>query len=405
MAHGVSAAALDARARVICDLAVPRMRETFMLDIKTQWRLHGTCAAFCGDARDRARKAYDDYVKGLRSGDLCGMTWMPTCDRALRRLLAPATSKAMYHADMLVRGFLRHVMGSEARVVLAGSAGTAILMNKLGVQRDWFPNDIDIFVAEEKHADFIADAYDTGVLRPLRCRLRKQTHLFYDSESSDGDEGAWCAAEMNAAMAVDAALPPLPPELEAAQAAAAAEAFKELRGLVLPRHANRHRSGYRVLTSVVVRPRLPDDCPPDLVRLIRPINIVLVRVPGRASQAVDFPGLVRDGFDLVPCAVSVRVGDDFSFRCSCTSGTLAAVERRMLFFNPEAVACRKLEEIKRMVHRVRKYVVRGFTFLKSSTAILRSLTPAERRASAVAYAASGALSGSEGADAADEVGA
>eukprot|EP00959_Pyramimonas_sp_CCMP1952_P176941 3698397-Pyramimonas_sp.AAC.1 len=76
------------------------------------------------------------WVEGLRSGDLRGMAWVPTCDHALRRLLAPATSKAMCRADMLVRGFLRHVMGSEARVVLAGSAGAAILMNKLGAQRD-----------------------------------------------------------------------------------------------------------------------------------------------------------------------------------------------------------------------------------------------------------------------------
>ena len=45
-----------------------------------------------------------------------------------------------------------------------------------------------------------------------------------------------------------------------------------------------------------------------------------------------------------------------------------------------ASARRKLEDIKRMIHRVGKYVGRGFTFC-SSTAILGSLTPVERRAS------------------------
>ncbi|CAK0869071.1 unnamed protein product, partial [Prorocentrum cordatum] len=92
------------------------------------------------------------------------MTWMATCDRGMAAL---SPSKAMYHSDMLVRGFLRHLLHGKIQVVLAGSAGTAILLNKLDAQREWAPNDIDFFVAEEKHIDYVAMAYISGVLSPL----------------------------------------------------------------------------------------------------------------------------------------------------------------------------------------------------------------------------------------------
>ena len=165
-----------------------------------------------------------------------------------------------------------------------------------------------------------------------------------------------------------------------------ADVHDDLRTMVNRRSADRSAPSYDVLQKAIVRPvsrssRRPE-YPRDLRDLVRPIKIVLVRVPKRLEMTMDLAACVRTGFDLVPSAVTVSMGDDSTFRCACDFRTFAAVRHSLVFFNPDAVSCRKYKDVPRMVQEARMYVSRGFTFRPSSTARLGSISSYERDVSA-----------------------
>ena len=352
-------AGLDYTERISA-LVFPNMLETRVLDLKEQWCLHATCRAFL-PARVHAEAVYGEYVAELRSGALSGMTWAPTTRGDLARF---SRSRAFYYVDMLLRGFMQYVLRAPQSTVLAGSVGAAILLNKLGIARPWFPNDIDFYVTEEKRTELIVDAYITGVLCPLGCLWDTRTKLFYDDSSDDDEDEMFDAAGV-------------PDDIRSE--AATADAYEELRGVIRRPSAGRPAAGYNVLQSTVTEPLFPAAFPDDLRRLIRPVNVILIQVPAASGPTVGLAARVRNGFDLVPCAVNVSVAGAFSYHCSCTRRASAAARLRLLFFSPEAVVCRHYADIPRMVHRVRKYGSRGFTFMRSFDAVSALLAAEEMR--------------------------
>ena len=369
-AHGAGRAATRGGAvapvpdvrELISATVLPHMRENRMIDLKTEWRMHRVCAAF-RLAREHARSAYDQYMARLRSGTLRHATWLPTGRESLTGI---SHGHLLYYADMLIRCFLRHVLRERDQVVLAGSAGTAILLNKIGTPRSWSPNDVDFFVTDEKYLEQIGRAYVAGVLNPLGVDSEARVRDWYD-DSDDEDSDAFDATGVPDYIRHDGVL---------------ADGYDELRGIVRGPSNGGGPASYDALRVAVIVPRLPDGFPNDLRALIRPINVIHVRVPGAApGSPVDLPARVRGGFDLVPSAVSVGVDDDLEFRCTCNLRTFAAVHQAVLFFNPEAVSRRKYKDIPRMLFRVRKYTSRGFVFVPSSTMIIASLSAEERHAS------------------------
>ena len=344
------------------DVALPHMRQTLMLDFRDEWRLHGASGAF-RIARVHARSLHSKYVADIRSRDLPRLTWMPTSDASLASL---PLGMDLYRADMLLRGFLRYVLQWPNQVVLAGSAGTAMLLNKLGVPRDWRPHDIDIFVTAERRVHHVEDAYVAGVLKPLGCKHWEQaTQLFkHDNEDHPREVAA--------------------PEVFVRELrGAAAEAFEELRELIEEGPADGRNASYEVLQTVNLLPQLPENgLRAVLSTFVRPLNIVLIRAPVSPGKAMDLASCVRGGFDLVPCAVTVTMEEDLRFRCTCDVRTLAAARLSLLFFNAEHFRRRSRDDVPKLIERVRKYAGRGFKFTRLTSAVLSSLEPNDSAAGA-----------------------
>ena len=341
---------LARQTRALFDVVLPQAYESHMLDLKDSWRTHGLCRTLRFH-RDRARAQHVRWCENISSQNLPHLTWTETCDSSLNWFPISnrfdAFSMALYRADWLMRSFLRYVLGGTRQVVLAGSVGTAILQNKLGIRRDWRPTDIDFFVTGVHSVSRIIDAYVEGVLKPLGCkRWEQRTQLFYYEDRGGTEHG-------------------IP--------AGTTEAHEELRGLIRRSSSVGHAPSYEVLQTVLLEFGLPEGSSTTLCNLIRPLNIVHVRVPG--SGTPDLASRVRSGFDLVPCAISVEIDDDFSFRCTCDVRTLAAARLSLVFFNVDHVRRRNRDDIPRLLDRVQKYQRRGFMFALSSNAILSTLSP------------------------------
>ena len=342
MARALPAAAPDVGAHVLCRVILPNLRETRMLDLKDEWRTLQTCNAFRFDRYD-ARLARGKYFNDYHRQNWPRLSWaLPRDVNAI--LDSPnsenARSKCMdlYRADMLLRCFLHHVLRRENQVVLAGSAATAILQNKLYVRRLWRPSDMDFFVLQEQRVRYIIDAYVDGVLKPLGCEVWDQKTVLNAYEESDGD-GEW---------------PPLRITERTAEPCA------ELHDLIPGDSAGGYNVGYDVLQTV----RLQAALPRYLLNLILPLNIVLIRV--RAGTG-DLAARVRGAFDLIPCGVSVTMSDDFSFRCTCAGCAVSAARQGVLYFDTDNVRRRKIGDVPRLLARVEKYLDRGFRFARASS--------------------------------------
>ena len=353
-----SAAFLGGESAGFTDVVLQCLRDARALDLKDAWRVIGTCTAFRA-ARDHLLAQYDQYVDDLRACARRKLTWAPTANANLSSM---SQSPKFYYADTLVRSFLQYVLHGQRRVVLAGSAGA-----ELGVSRSWSPTYLAFFVEEEKCVDQIRSAYVAGVLTPLGFRWSSYAASISD-ESSDIDEleqldeRDWFDDMMFNNVGADV--------------------HDDLRTMVNRRSADRSALSYDVLQKAIIRPvsqssRRPE-YPRDLRDLVRPIKIVLVRVPERPEMTMDLAACVRTGFDVVPSAVTVSMGDDFTFRCACDFRTFAAVRNSLVFFNPDTVSCRKFKDVPRMIQEARMYVSRGFTFRPPATARLGSISSYQR---------------------------
>ena len=98
-----------------------------------------------------------------------------------------------------------------------------------------------------------------------------------------------------------------------------------------------------------------------MVYLLRSLNVTVLEFDPELDEAASFSELVRLGFDMAQCAVSVEVTEDLKFQCVCSDVTMQAVREQRIVLQREATLCSTVPwSIRRVLQRVRKYQERGF---------------------------------------------
>ena len=333
--------------------------ESMLLDVKTQWMMQCVSKSF-SLGMVKSRSMWAAYVDNISRRHLPALTWIRTTDAGLEDFV-PAVY--VYHADMLMRSFMFNVLRSEVSPVLAGSVGTALLMNKICAVRSWIPRDVDFFVASEFQMEQIANAYIENVLNPLACEFQKDVFPFYADPGNEGGNDSDSEEEFEISNAARGEF------LSWDEMLNIASAYTVLRSLVRGSNCEMNGAGYRAVAGAVVQPLWPDGASRELRSLILPLNVTFVKLSGGCQrfQPQSFPLRVRRGFDLLPCAVSVKLRSDLSFLCSYSQSTLEGLRNSALEINVEEVSRRRSRDLKRIVRRILKYLRRGFTFVHASS--------------------------------------
>ena len=285
----------------------------------------------CGELRRRV----------LRS-DLSVVLW-----RYTNRLLHYRPTPVCYHVEFLFRSFLRYAQTgsrglSSSGVTIAGSVGTALLMNDLGMPRAWVPTDLDMFVRDSGELDRIQNAFRIGVLESLGWSCEERDTNTYGSgfDLARADESE--IFPMNAYQK---------------------EVCARLRRTLPRAQAPRAKFGSRFVRAVKILPHIPRkyDSIPEVVYLLRSLNVTVLEFDSELDEAASFSELVRLGFDMAQCAVSVEVTEDLKFQCVCSDVTMQAVrEQRIVLQREETLRSTAPGSIRRVLQRVRKYRGRGF---------------------------------------------
>ena len=294
----------------------------------------------------RLRSAQDGCVEQRRrvfGSNLCVLLWRYT-DRVLRYSPTPFS----YHVEFLVRSFLRYAQSgargpSPSEVTIAGSVGTALLMNDLGMPRAWVPTDLDMFVRDRCELDRIQSAFRIGVLESLGWSCEET-----DSHTYVPDFGTHARADESEIIPITA------DEKEVCAC---------LRRTLPRAQAPCPEFDSRFVRAVMIRPNIPRryDSMPEVVYLVRSLNVTLLEFDHAPSEAVPFSELVRFGFDMAQCAVSVQVTEDLKFQCFCSDVTMQAVREQRIVLQREATLRSTAPgSIRRVLQRVRKYRERGF---------------------------------------------
>ena len=293
----------------------------------------------------RVRSAQDrcgEQRRRVLASDLCGLLWRST-DRAHWYNPTPEC----YHVEFLMRSFLRYAQtgargSSPSEVTIAGSVGTALLMNELGMPRAWVPGDLDMFVTDSCELDRIQRAFRIGVLEKLGWSYRLTDSDTYgpgiDKTRTDEEEIVSMTADDK-------------------------EVIARLRCTLPPAQATGRKHRSRFVRAVMIRPIIPPryDPPSEVVYLVRNINVTLLEFDPASSDDVSFSEFVRLGFDMAQCAVSVEVTEDLRFQCVCSDVTMQAVrEQRIVLQREETLRSSAPGSIRRVLERVRKYRARGF---------------------------------------------
>ena len=318
--------------------------ESMFIDVKTQWIMQCVSKSF-SLAMVKARSMWNAYVANISHRRLPALSWIRTTDAGLADFVP---SVYVYHADMLMRSFMFNVLRSKDFPVLAGSVGTALLMNKIGAVRSWIPNDVDFFAASQFQMERITNAYIEDVLNPLACDFHKDV-LSFDAETENEEVT-------------------LTTESRSLSTLTSLNDIFSSWGVIyqsfsIEKTRERNGRGYRAVAAAVVVPLWPDGTSNELRSLILPLSVTFVQpLEGhRRFQPHSFAQRVRCGFDLMPCAVSVKMRRDLSFLCSCSPSTLAGLRNSALEINAEEVIRRRSRDLKKTVHRILKYLRRGFS--------------------------------------------
>ena len=318
------------------------LQTTCLLSVKNQQGLRAISRIWSW----RVRSVQDGCAEQRRrvlGSDLCVLLWRYT-DRVLRYSPTPFC----YHVELLVRSFLRYAQSgvqghAPSEVTIAGSVGTALLMNDLGMPRAWVPTDIDMFVRDRCELDRIQSAFRIGVLESLGWSCEETechtyvpdfgTHSRADESENiviTADDKEGCACLRRTLPLVQAPCPSV--------------------------HS-------RFVRAVMIRPNIPRryESMPELIYLVRPLNVTVLEFDDAPSEAVPFAELVRLGFDMAQCAVSVYVTEDLKFQCYCSDLTMQAVREQRIVLQRESALCSTVPgSIRRVLQRVRKYREYGF---------------------------------------------
>ena len=102
-----------------------------------------------------------------------------------------------------------------------------------------------------------------------------------------------------------------------------------------------------------------DDDHQRLPLLLRDINVIHVCLRADIDFPADNSSVIRSSFDILPCAIEVRVAADLKYECNATQAAFAALEARQLVLRPCAFAS-QAERLNTQMIRLLKYVQRGF---------------------------------------------
>ena len=319
-----------------------RLQMTCLLSVTKQEGLRSISRFWAGTVRS-AQQGCAEQRRRASGSDLCSLLWRYT-DRVLRYSPTPFS----YHVEFLVRSFLRYAQSGSrgpalSEVTIAGSVGTALLMNDLGMPRAWVPSDLDMFVRDSCELERIQSAFRIGVLDSLGWSCRETDSNAYGPAFGTR---AWADERENPAITVDEK-----------------EVCARLRRTCPRVQAPCPDIGSRFVRAVRIRPNIPRryDSTPEVLYLVRSLNVTHLEFDHAPSEAVPFSELVRLGFDMAQCAVSVQVTEDLKFQCICSDVTMQAVREQRIVLQREATLCSTVPwSIRRVLQRVRKYKERGF---------------------------------------------
>ena len=319
-----------------------RLQMTCLLSVTKQEGLRSISRFWAGRVRS-AQQGCAEQRRLVSRSNFSILLWRYT-DRVLRYSPTPFS----YHVEFLVRSFLRYAQNGSrgpvpSEVTIAGSVGTALLMNDLGMPRSWVPSDLDMFVRDSSELDRILSAFRNGVLDSLgwSCRVT-ETDAYGPAFGTD----AWENENKMLSISAD-------------EKEVCARLLRSCPCAQAP-SSDMYSSFVR---SVRIRPNIPRryDSSPEVVYLVRSLNVTLLKCDHASSQAVPFSELVRLGFDMAQCAVSVQVTEDLKFQCFCSDVTMQAVREQRIVLQREATLCSTVPwSIRRVLQRVRKYKERGF---------------------------------------------
>ena len=314
---------------------------TCLLNVREQQELRGISRFW----KRRMRSAQDRCMEQRRrvlAGDLCVLLW-----RYTNRAHCYNPTPECCYVEFLMRSFLRYAQNgvrgrSPSEVTIAGSVGTALLMNELGKPRAWFPSDLDLFVRDRSELDRIQNAFRIGVMEKLGWLYRMTDSDAYgpgwDLERADEEEVVSMTDDDK-------------------------EVVDSLRRTLPLAQAIGGKTRSRFVRAIMIRPIIPSryESVSEILYLVRNINVTLLEFDPAPSDAVSFSELVRHGFDMAQCAVSVQVTEDLRFQCFCSDESREAVrEQRIVLQRAEALRSSAPGSIRRVLQRVRKYRERGF---------------------------------------------
>ena len=317
------------------------LQRTCLLSVMNQECLRTTSKLWALIMRS-AKEGCGELIWRVLRNDLSVLLW-----RYTNRLLHYRPRPACYHVEFLFRSFLRYAQSGargihSSEVTIAGSVGTALLMNDLGMPRAWVPTDLDVFVRDSGELDRIQKAFRTGVLESLGWSYEERDSNTYgpgfDLARADESE----IFIMNAYQK---------------------EVCARLRRTMPRAQAPFPKFGSRFVRAVQILPHIPrkHDSMPEVVYLVRAVNVTLLEFDPATDEAVSFSEMVRLGFDMAQCAVSVEVTEDLKFQCVCSEVTMEAVrEQRIVLQREETLRSTAPGSIRRLLQRVRKYRGRGF---------------------------------------------
>ena len=311
-----------------------------VLSVKEQQKLRGISRHW----KWRVRTAQDRCVEQrqrVSEGDLRVLLW-----RYTNRPQCYNPTPESCHVEFLMRSFLRYAQtgcrgSSPSEVTIAGSVGTALLMNELGMPRAWFPSDLDIFVRDSVELDRIQSAFRIGVMEKLGWLYRMTDSESYgpafDLTRADEEEVFDMTDEDKAVV-------------------------DSLRRTLPLAQAIGRKTCNRFVRAVMIRPIPPDDLVPEILYLVRNTNITVLQCESAPNDSVSFSELVRLGFDMAQCAVSVQVTEDLRFQCFCSDESREAVRKqRIVLQRAETLRSSAPGSVRRVLHRALKYSERGFS--------------------------------------------
>ena len=317
------------------------LQTTCLLNVREQQELRCISSFW----KRRVRSAQDRCVEQRRrvlASDLRVLLW-----RYTNRAHCYNPTPECCHVEFLMRSFLRYAQtgvrgSSPSDVTIAGSVGTALLMNELGMPRAWVPSDLDMFVRDSSELDRIQTAFRIGVMEKLGWLCRTTDSDTYgpgfDLIRADEEEIVFMKA-------------------------ADKEVVDSLRRTLPLAQAIGWKSRSRFVRAVMIRPMIPAryQSVSEILDLVKNINVTLLDFDPAPRDGVSFEELVRVGFDMAQCAVSVQVTEDLRFQCFCSDETRQAVrEQQIVLQRAETLRSSAPGSICRVLQRVRKYRARGF---------------------------------------------